>query len=94
MPVSVTISYTILSDPAVSATFTPAPGPFNAPLPAGTVIGSIAVLPSDWNGQHALSGAQAGGVVIVPTGTPGLFNVQTIGVQPQGSYSVPDTLTP
>jgi hypothetical protein len=92
--VTATISYTVNSEPAVAATFMPTAGPFNAPLPAGTIVGTITVLPSDWDGSFGPSGDQAGDIAIMPTGTPGLFNVLTVGVQAQGNYNIPVALTP
>lgn len=94
MTVIVTVNYIIQSDPAVSAVFNPAAGPFSAPLPAGTLVGTITVTPSDWSGNFGPSGSQAGDVAIVPSGTAGVFNVLTVGVQAAGSYSVPEALTP
>lgn len=55
-----TITFTlILASPAATGgTATPVSGlPF--PVPAGTLVGNISVLPAGWNGALALSGADA-----------------------------------
>lgn len=44
---------------ATALVFTPAAGPFQAPVPKGTVFGKIAVTPAAWTGNLTVSGAAA-----------------------------------
>ena len=76
-----TFTYTLVvnSTASTSATFTPAPGPFNAPVAPGTVVGSVTVLPGGWSGvltvdpPFAMSGNN---VVVGPTAlTAGNFAI-------------------
>lgn len=41
---------TVTAADSTSATFTPAQAKFAAPVAPGTVIGTVSVEPSDWNG--------------------------------------------
>lgn len=88
MAASFTVTWVINSPNATAADFTAAPGPFTAPLPAGTLLGTVAITPSDWSGSFIPTGADAPDLVVVPSGTAGVYNVQTVGVLSAGSYSV------
>jgi hypothetical protein len=64
-----TFNFTLVvnSPASTSVTFTPATGPFVAPLAAGTVVGSVAVLPTTWSGVISVSApfSMAGNNVVV-----------------------------
>lgn len=56
-----TTNFTIVVSSAASTsiTFTPAAGPFVAPVPAGTIVGSVVVAPATWSGVVTLGGVDA-----------------------------------
>lgn len=56
---------------ATSALFTPAPGPFIAPLAPGTVVGTVKVEPANWSGVISVDDPftmQGMSVVVGPDG--------------------------
>lgn len=94
MSASFTVTWVINSPAATAAVFTPAPGPFDAPLAAGTLLGTVAITPTDWSGSFTPTGADAPDLVVVPSGTAGVYNVQTVGVLEAASYSVVVNVAP
>lgn len=88
MSTSFTVTWVINSPGAQAANFTPAAGPFTAPLASGTLLGTVTITPSDWSGSFTPTGAQAADLVVVPSGNMGVYNVQTVGVLKAASYSV------
>lgn len=56
---SVNITVVINSPPSTSVVFTAAQPSFTAPVPAGTVIGTLSVEPAGWSGAVSLSGNAA-----------------------------------
>lgn len=81
----------IVNTPATAVTFNPAAASFAEPVAAGTKVGTFVVAPSDWNGNLALSGADAASFVLdtnldLLVGTTALTAVRT--------YTVTATATP
>lgn len=90
MSASVNVVFDVVSTPATSVTFTPASGPFVAPLADGTVLGQLAVLPAAWNGTLTISGANAADVSI----NGSLQLVTSVANLAVGAYSVTITANP
>ncbi len=81
-----TITIVVGSAPSAAISFTPAQPSFAAPVPAGTLLGTLSVLPSGWSGTLSISG----------DGSVFLSGLQLIAATTlnAGSYTVLVTATP
>ncbi len=95
MSTVVNIAFVVNGQPAGSGVFTPAAAPLVAPVPAGTLLGTIAISPTNWVGSFTPSGPDAAAVVIAGAATPGVFNVNAaVALTQVRTYSLSQTAFP